>query len=119
MPASDFETALDGTNEIDLTTTGRVSGKLTSRPVWYVRRGDRLFLLPVTGSQSQWYKNVLKVPAIRLAAGKSEYNANAVPLTEPDTVSQVVERFRAKYGAGDVAQYYPNPNVAVEVNLGQ
>ena len=119
MPASDFETALDSTNEIDLTTTGRVSGKPTSRPVWYVRRGDQLFLLPVTGSQSQWYKNLLKVPTIRLAAGKSEFAANAVPLTKPDIVSEVVERFRDKYGAGDVGQYYPNPDVAVEVNLGQ
>jgi deazaflavin-dependent oxidoreductase (nitroreductase family) len=118
MPVSDFETALDAADEIDLTTTGRISGKTNSRPVWYVRQDQRLFLLPVTGSQSQWYKNVVKTPAIRLTAGASDFAANAVPLTEPDTVRQIVDRFRAKYGAGDVAQYYPNPNVAVEVKLG-
>jgi deazaflavin-dependent oxidoreductase (nitroreductase family) len=119
MPITTFETALDTVDEIDLMTTGRVSGQPTSRPVWYVRQDQRLFLLPVTGSRSQWYKNLLKTPTIRLTAGESELAANAVPLTEPDVVRQVVELFRAKYGAGDVAQYYPNPNVAVQINLGQ
>jgi deazaflavin-dependent oxidoreductase (nitroreductase family) len=118
MPATGFESALGSTSEIDLTTTGRVSGRLSSRPVWYVRQGGQLFLLPVTGSRSQWYKNVLKTPAIRLAAGGSDLTAEAVPLTERAVVQQVVERFRAKYGAADVAQYYPSPNVAVEVSLG-
>ena len=117
MPNTDFETALDATDEISLTTTGRVSGKLTARPVWYVRRDGRLFLLPVDGSQSQWYKNLLKTPAIRLTAGGSEFAANATPLTEPDAVGQVLESFRAKYGAGEIAKYYPHPDVAVEISL--
>lgn len=32
-------------------------------------------------------------------------------------VSEVLDMFRAKYGARDVAAYYPKPNVAVEVPL--
>jgi hypothetical protein len=115
MPFADFEDALDNTNEIDLITTGRTSGRESSRPVWFVREGENVYLLPVTGSDSQWYKNVLKTPAIRLAAGGTEYSARATPITDPIKVDEVVEGFRAKYGASDVETYYPKRDVAVEV----
>jgi hypothetical protein len=32
-------------------------------------------------------------------------------------VSEVVDKFRAKYGADDVARYYKSTDVAVEVSL--
>jgi deazaflavin-dependent oxidoreductase (nitroreductase family) len=115
MTATGFLAALETTNEIELTTTGRVTGKLASRPVWFVQRGEILYLLPVTGSDSQWYKNVLKTPAIRLAAGRAHYDGTAAPMTDPAEVRRVVDDFRAKYGSRDVAAYYPHTDVAVEV----
>ena len=117
MAVADFETALDKTMQLDLTATGRVSGQKTSRTVWFVRQGDTLYLLPVSGSDSQWYKNMLKTPAIRLAANRAEYTATAKPVTDKGTVSQVVDRFSAKYGPGQIAEYYPDQDVAVEVPL--
>jgi hypothetical protein len=73
MAFADFKNALNDTNEIELTTTGRTSGRQSSRPLWFVTQGESLYLLPVTGSDSQWYKNVLKTPTIGLAAAGSEY----------------------------------------------
>jgi hypothetical protein len=32
-------------------------------------------------------------------------------------VAEILDAFRAKYGAQDVASYYPNPNAAVEITL--
>jgi hypothetical protein len=64
MSADDLEVALEDTDEIELTTTGRITGKQISHPVWFVRQAGRLYLLPRAGSDSQWYKNVLKTPAI-------------------------------------------------------
>jgi deazaflavin-dependent oxidoreductase (nitroreductase family) len=117
MAVADFETALDKATQIDLTATGRVSGRKTSRPVWFVRQGDMVYLLPVSGSDSQWYKNVLKTPAIRLAANRAERSATAKPVTDKRTISQVVDKFSAKYGAGQIAEYYPDQDVAVEIAL--
>ncbi len=117
MAFADFRNALNDTNEIELTTTGRISGRQSSRPVWFVLEGETLCLLPVTGSDSQWYKNVLKTPTIRLAAGGTEYSARATPLTDAAKVDEVVESFRAKYGAADVEAYYPKHDVAVEIGL--
>jgi deazaflavin-dependent oxidoreductase (nitroreductase family) len=114
---ADFETALNNTNEIQLGTTGRVSGQETSRPVWFVQHDDKLYLLPITGSSSQWYKNVVKTPRLHLTARGTDYRATAHPITDPDQVHHVVDDFRGKYGARDVAEYYPNPDVAVEVPL--
>lgn len=66
MTLTGFEVALDHTNEIELTTTGRVTGKPISCPVWFVKRGGKLYLVPGDGTDSQWYKNLLKTPAVRL-----------------------------------------------------
>jgi deazaflavin-dependent oxidoreductase (nitroreductase family) len=117
MAVADFETALDKTTQIDLTATGRVSGRKTSRPVWFVRQDDMLYLLPVSGSNSQWYRNVLKTPAIRLAANRAECSATAKPVTDKRTVGQVLDKFSAKYGPGQISEYYPDQDVAVEIAL--
>jgi hypothetical protein len=115
MTFSDFENALSRTNEVELTTTGRASGRDSSRPVWFVGRGGTLYLLPVGGSASQWYKNILKTRAIRLAAAGAEYIAQATPVEDQARVEEVVRGFRDKYGAADVKAYYPKADVAVEV----
>jgi hypothetical protein len=117
MPLTDFEEALQTTDQIELVTTGRHSGRQSSRPVWFVREGGKLYLLPLTGSDTQWYRNVLETPAISLTAGATEYHTQAEPLTSPAEVEQVVEAFRAKYGARNVESYFPKHDVAVEVAL--
>jgi hypothetical protein len=118
MTVTGFEAALPDTDEIELTTTGRVTGKLISCPVWFVRRGGKLYLVPGDGTDSHWYKNVLKTPEIRLAASGALYSAIATPITDPGMFGRVLEYFQAKYGAQNVNAYYPHPNVAVEVPLG-
>jgi len=115
MAFIDFEQALSRTEQVELRTTGRVSQRESSRPVWFVLDGKTLYLLPVSRSDSQWYKNVLATPAIRLAAGGAEYGARATPVTDPAEVGEVIDRFRAKYGAPAVKGYYSKLDVAVEV----
>jgi hypothetical protein len=59
MPKPDLKD-LSTANEIDLTVKGRKSGQEISRPVWFVHEDDKLYLLPVQGSDTNWYRNVLK-----------------------------------------------------------
>ena len=66
MAFADFEQALSNANQVDLTTVGRVSGEENSRPVWFVQEGETVYLLPVGGSDSQWYKNIVKTPWRRI-----------------------------------------------------
>jgi deazaflavin-dependent oxidoreductase (nitroreductase family) len=99
--------------EIKISVTGRHSGRTISIPVWFVLEGEKLYLLPVQGSDTQWYKNVLKNPSIRIDARGAEVELQAVPITDAKGVSPVVEKFRAKYGANDVKKYYSRFDVAV------
>jgi hypothetical protein len=60
----------------------------------------------VQGSDTQWYKNVLKNPSIQIKAGSAEAEFKVAAITNAKQVSSVVEKFRAKYGASDVKKYY-------------
>jgi deazaflavin-dependent oxidoreductase (nitroreductase family) len=99
--------------EINITVTGRKSGRAISIPVWFALEDDRLYLVPVQGSDTQWYKNVLKNPRIRIDARGAEAEFQAIPITDAKQVSSVVEKFRAKYGTSDVKKYYSKFDVAV------
>jgi deazaflavin-dependent oxidoreductase (nitroreductase family) len=93
--------------------TGRKSGRAISIPVWFALEDDKLYLLPVQGSDTQWHKNVLKNPRIRIDARGAEAEFQAIPITDAKQVSSVVEKFRAKYGISDVKKDYSKFDVAV------
>jgi len=103
--------------EINITVTGRKSGRTISIPVWFVLEDDKLYLLPVQGSDTQWYKNVLKNPMIRIDARGAEAEVKVVLVTDATQVSSVLEKFRAKYGAKDVKKYYSKFDVAVVAEM--
>ncbi len=123
MPASKdaLRDRLSRSSEINITVTGRKSGRTISNPIWFVfdkdRDKDKLYLLPVKGSEAQWYKNVLKNPSIQIDVRGADVAVQAVPITDAKQVSSVVEMFRAKYGTGDVKKYYSKLDVAVLVQM--
>jgi hypothetical protein len=79
--------------------------------------GDRLYLLPVRGSDTLWYQNVLHNPSLQIDARGAEAQLRAQTITESKTVKSVIEKFREKYGATDVKKYYSKFDVAVVVEL--
>jgi deazaflavin-dependent oxidoreductase (nitroreductase family) len=115
MPArkNALKDGLSRSREISITVTGRKSGRAISIPVWFVLEEDQLYLLPVLGSDTQWYKNVLKNPMIRIDAGDAEAKVKVVQVSDATQVASVVKKFRAKYGASDVKKYYAKFDVAV------
>jgi deazaflavin-dependent oxidoreductase (nitroreductase family) len=115
--AKDVRNALESAKEIEITVTGRRSGRKISNPVWFVHEGERLYLMPVTGTDSDWYKNLRTTPTIRVATPQEAMDASATAITDAARVESIVAKFRDKYGAAQVEAYYPKPNVAVEVPL--
>ncbi|WP_433531664.1 nitroreductase/quinone reductase family protein [Micromonospora sp. CA-263727] len=110
--------ALQGVREVEITVTGRKTGRQISHPVWFVLAEESVFLVPVTGSDSDWYKNVQRTPMIQVAANGTALSSSATPITDADRVDHVVAMFRDKYGADQFAAYYPKHDVAVQVPLG-
>ncbi len=109
--------SLSQSREIIITLTGRKSGRAISIPVWFVLEDDKLYLLPVQGSDTQWYKNALNHPTIGIEARGAKVEVKVVLLTDATRVSSVVEKFRAKYGTNDVKKYYSKLDVAVLVQM--
>src|SRR5450759_2433203 len=101
--------------QIKISVIGRKSGRTISIPVWFVLEGQKLYLLPVQGSDTQWYQNVLQNPAIRIDARGAEAEFRANSMTDAKSVSSVVEKYREKYGTKDVKKYYSKFDVAVVV----
>jgi deazaflavin-dependent oxidoreductase (nitroreductase family) len=108
---------LSRSREINVSVTGRKSGCTISNPVWFVSEGDKVYLLPVKGSDTQWYKNVVKNPSIRIDARGEEAELQAAPITDAAQVASVVDKFRGKYGT-DVKKYYSKFDVAVVAQIG-
>jgi len=96
---------LSRSQEIMLSVTGRKSGRQISNPVWFVFENDKLYLLPARGSDTQWYKNVLKNSSIRIAAGSARAELNVVPVSDAKRVKPVIEMFRSKYGDSGIRLY--------------
>ena len=119
MPARNdsLKHRLSQASEINISVTGRKSGRTISIPVWFVLEGETLYLLPVQGSDTQWYKNVLKNPTIRIEADGATAEFKAAPVTDAAQVSSVAEKFRKKYGAGDVKKYYSKFDVAFHIPI--
>lgn len=97
--------------------TGRKSGRAISIPIWFASDNEKLYLLPVQGSNTQWYKNVLHKPSIRIDARGAEGEVKAMPVTDHAGVASVIDKFRAKYGAGDIKKYYSKLDVAVVAEI--
>jgi len=117
MDNSEIQKALDSSVELEITVTGRRSGREFSTPVWFVREGKTVFLMPVKGSMNQWYKNVLKSRRIKISSGKVSLDVAAEPISDSKKVAVVAEKFRKKHGASDVKKYYARFDAAVELSL--
>jgi len=103
--------------EINISVIGRKSGKAISRPAWFVFEGDGLYLLPVQGSKTQWYENLQRNRWIQVSTRSATAEFEATLITEPEVVSSVAEKFRQKYGTGDVKKYYSKFDVAASVDF--
>jgi hypothetical protein len=62
MAQADFRSGLQNDNIVEITVTGRASGRPISLPIWFALDGNKLYLIPVKGSETEWYKNLRKRP---------------------------------------------------------
>jgi len=75
-------------------------------------------LLPVQGSDTNWYKNLLVDPTLSISVDGVEIPAaRGKPITDKNRIDIVVRKFKSKYSEGDVKKYYTKFDVAVEMPL--
>ena len=74
-------------------------------------------MLPVQGSDTNWYKNFQEDKTLKISVSGEEIPAKGKPISYSNRVDDILNKFRSKYGEADVKKYYPNVDVAVEVPL--
>lgn len=107
---------LKRSTEVDITVTGRKTGNRVTAPVWFVLEGGtRVILVPMKGSQSNWFRNLEKNPRVELSAGGVGISSRAVIVRDASRVSRVLAGLRAKYRSIWSESYYTKRDVCVEV----
>src|SRR2546428_7345959 len=106
MNSSEIQKALDSSVELQITVTGRKSGREHSTPVWFVREGKTLFLMPVRGSKNQWYKNVLKSKRIKISSGKVSLELSAELISDSKSAASGADQVTEKHGVAQRQKYY-------------
>src|SRR6516225_6883867 len=102
MSKADLHQRLNRAYEITLSIKGRKSGRDIARPVWFVYEGKTLYLLPVQGSETNWFKNLLVDPTLSISVDGVEIPAaRGKPITDNNRVDDVVRKFKSKYSEGD------------------
>lgn len=117
MSKANLHERLSKAYEITLSVKGRNSGKDIPRPVWFVHESSTLYLLPVQGTDTNWYKNFQANQMLKVSVNGEEISIKGKPITDNSKVRDVVSKFSSKYGDGDARKYYPKHDVAVEAEI--
>jgi hypothetical protein len=109
---------LKQSNEVDITVVGRKTKKRLSTPVWLVLDGDKkVILVPMKGSDNNWFKDLVEDPQIELSVGETAIPLRATLVRDSNQVEKVLEAFRAKYRSMWSESYYTKRDVYVEIPL--
>jgi deazaflavin-dependent oxidoreductase (nitroreductase family) len=60
-----------------LTTTGRISGEPREIEIWFGLAGSTLYMLSGGRDRSNWVRNLMRAPAVRVRIGDREFEGAA------------------------------------------
>lgn len=89
-----------------LTTTGRVSGKPHEIEIWFGLNDHTLFLLSEGKEKSDWVKNLLKNPAVKIRLAKKKFNGTARLVTDEQEEMLARKMLATKYQQWRVGQKF-------------
>ena len=89
-----------------LTTTGRVSGKPHEIEIWFGLNNHTLYLLSEGREKSDWVKNLLKTPAVKVRIAKKNFNATARLITDEQEEMMARKMLATKYQQWRIGQKF-------------
>jgi hypothetical protein len=103
---------------VRITVTGRRTKKRFSTPVWFVLDGEKAILVPMKGSDNEWFKDLVREPQIELGIDDTTIPFKATLVRDSTKVEKVLDRFRAKYKSMWSESYYAKRDVYAEIPVG-
>jgi len=89
-----------------LTTTGRVSGKPHEIEIWFGLKDHTLYLLSEGREKSDWVKNLLKNPAVKIRIAKKHFNGTAHLVSDEQEEMNARTMLATKYQQWRVGQKF-------------
>jgi deazaflavin-dependent oxidoreductase (nitroreductase family) len=94
------ETTLAGEDYCYLTTTGRVSGEPREIEIWFGLDGSTLYMLSGGGDRSDWVKNLIKTPQVRVRIAERTFEGRARIVDDASEDALARRLLFDKYSAG-------------------
>ncbi len=90
-------TRIRDSSTIELTTTGRKTGKQHTRPVWFVVSDEKIVVQAGKSGKTDWYRNLQKKPSAVARQGEYSFRVRATPVGDPARVEAIHQLFLKKY----------------------
>src|SRR4029078_1361353 len=88
---------------VEITTTGRKSGKAHTKPIWFVYDQGHLYIQSGQEGKSDWYQNLKKNPQMTLKIGTVTFQGKAKFIDDQNETERIHGLFSAKYIGGRLA----------------
>jgi deazaflavin-dependent oxidoreductase (nitroreductase family) len=112
--------AMPGQQFCYLTTTGRTSGLSRTIEIWFAMAGRTLYMLAGGGRESDWVKNLLRQPEVRVRLGGADLAGRARIVQEAgeDRLARrlVFEKYQPTYGGDLTAWSRTSLPIAVDLD---
>ena len=80
-----------------LTTRGRRTGLLRVTPLQYEQIEGKYYVASAFGTRTDWYRNILADPSVRVRVGRKAFAAFAEPSTDPVQIADFLEYRLARH----------------------
>ena len=111
--------ALQQDRTIDITTTGRKTGQLQRKDIWFHNLDGRLFITGTPGRRD-WYANLVANPRFTFhlkGSVQADLPATAVPIVDPAQRRAIMAAIIQKLGGGYDLDAWVSGSPLVEVKL--
>lgn len=97
---------LNNVRDATIRVTGAKTGRERIVSVWFVKIGSAIYLLPLHGDSSKWFRSVLSNPQIKLEIGGHNLQGEAKGVGDTKEVNRIVDLFEDKYGERVYRNFY-------------
>jgi deazaflavin-dependent oxidoreductase (nitroreductase family) len=99
-PTSDVRQALAqiaDASTVELSTVGRKTRRIHTRPVWFVVDGDKVVVQSGKDGRTDWYRNLEKNPQATLRTADWVFTVSGSVVNDPARVDEIHRLFMQKY----------------------
>jgi deazaflavin-dependent oxidoreductase (nitroreductase family) len=97
---------IERASTIELTTTGRKTGKEHTKPIWFVVSEQKIVVQAGKSGKTDWYRNLLKMPSGIVRQDGYSFRVRARQVTDPGRIGAIHRLFLKKYTSAWLLSFF-------------